>query len=90
MREPPRGRICPIHSKDFIVKTDRINPYKTAPDAMKAMMRVERYLRDCGLEASLVELVKMRASQLNGFAYCIDLHSKDARLAGEASSGFTC
>jgi AhpD family alkylhydroperoxidase len=47
------------------------------------MFSLEKYLRGCGLEASLLELVKFRASQLNGCAYCLDMHSKDARSAGE-------
>jgi AhpD family alkylhydroperoxidase len=41
------------------------------------------YVHECGLEASLLELVRMRASQINGCAYCLDMHSKDARAAGE-------
>jgi AhpD family alkylhydroperoxidase len=44
---------------------------------------MERYVRDCGLEHSLLELVKTRASQINGCAYCIDMHTRDARAAGE-------
>ncbi len=43
----------------------------------------EAYIRGCGLERSLIELVKMRASQINGCAFCIDMHSKDARRTGE-------
>ena len=54
-----------------------------APDGYKALSGVETYLRQCGLERSLIELVKMRASQINGCAYCLDMHSKDARRAGE-------
>jgi len=65
------------------MKTDRIDAYKTAPEAMQAMIGVEDYIRHCGLEKRLVELVKMRASQINGCAFCLDLHSKDAREAGE-------
>ena len=65
------------------MKTDRIDAYKVAPEAMKAMMGVEDDIRTCGLEGSLIELVKMRASQINGCAFCLDLHSKDARRAGE-------
>lgn len=63
--------------------TDRIDPYKAAPKAMAAMMEAERYIKDCGLESSLMELVKIRASQINGCAYCLDLHSKEAREQGE-------
>src|SRR6202161_1300957 len=61
----------------------RINLVKTTPDAYKAMAGLEAYLSKCGLEKPLRELVKLRASQLNGCAYCIDMHWKDARAAGE-------
>jgi AhpD family alkylhydroperoxidase len=61
----------------------RIDYAKVAPGALRAMYSLETYLHDCGLEASLIELVKMRASQINGCAYCLDMHSKDARAAGE-------
>ncbi len=47
------------------------------------MRRLEAYVRQCGLEPSLLELVKVRASQMNGCGYCIDMHTKDARRAGE-------
>ena len=50
---------------------------------MRAMMGLQRYVDDCGLEKLLLELVKTRASQINGCAYCIDMHTKDARAAGE-------
>jgi AhpD family alkylhydroperoxidase len=62
----------------------RLSPPKIAPDGYKALTGVETYLRQCGLEHSLIELVKMRASQINGCAYCLDKHSKDARQAGES------
>jgi AhpD family alkylhydroperoxidase len=64
----------------------RINPYTTAPDAIKPMRGMEEYLKTCGLEHSLIELVKMRASQINGCAYCLHMHSKDARAAGETEA----
>jgi AhpD family alkylhydroperoxidase len=47
------------------------------------MRQLQAHVDDCGLEHSLLELVKMRASQINGCAYCLDMHSKDARAAGE-------
>lgn len=53
------------------------------PAAMQAMYGLEHYVRNSGLETRLLELVKMRASQVNGCAYCIDMHSKDARAEGE-------
>jgi AhpD family alkylhydroperoxidase len=61
----------------------RPNPYKTVPKAYEAMAGLEAYVRSCGLEKPLLELVKLRASQINGCAYCIDMHTKDARAAGE-------
>jgi len=58
--------------------------YKTiAPEAYAAMLQVEAYARTSGLEKPLLELVKTRASQINGCAYCLDMHTKDARVAGE-------
>jgi AhpD family alkylhydroperoxidase len=56
---------------------------KTAPDGYKAMSALENYVRQSGLEHSLLELVKTRASQINGCAFCLDMHTKDARAAGE-------
>lgn len=57
---------------------------KAAPGAARAMYGLGTYLEGCGLEPSLMELVKMRASQINGCAYCMDMHSKDARAKGES------
>ena len=62
----------------------RFDYAKVAPDANEAMRGLERYVRGSGLERSLIELVKIRASQLNGCAYCLDMHTKDARAAGES------
>ena len=64
--------------------TTRLNHTSTASGAYRAMSQLEHYVRNSGLEAPLLELVKMRASQLNGCAYCIDMHTKDARAAGES------
>ncbi|MHB1274019.1 MAG: carboxymuconolactone decarboxylase family protein [Rhodanobacter sp.] len=61
----------------------RIDYRKAAPDAFKAMLDLEAGVRRSGLEHGLLELVKTRASQINGCAYCLDMHSKDARAAGE-------
>jgi AhpD family alkylhydroperoxidase len=61
----------------------RIDVTKVAPEAYQAVLGLEKYVRQSGLEPSLLELVRMRASQINGCAYCIDMHSKDARAAGE-------
>ena len=61
----------------------RLEYGKAAPGAVTAMRHLEVYVRDCGLEHSLLELVKLRASQINGCAYCVDMHTKDARAMGE-------
>ena len=61
----------------------RMNFYQVAPEAMKAMMALENQIQSSGLEQSLMELVKTRASQINGCAFCIDMHTKDARKRGE-------
>ncbi|MCC7080856.1 MAG: carboxymuconolactone decarboxylase family protein [Burkholderiales bacterium] len=63
--------------------TQRIDYPKTAPAGLAAMLGLERYARSSGLSQALLELVKMRASQINGCAYCLDMHSKDARASGE-------
>jgi AhpD family alkylhydroperoxidase len=62
---------------------NRIAYLKVAPGAYKAMLGLEEYLHQCGLEGTLLDLVKLRASQVNGCAYCIDMHWKDLRAAGE-------
>jgi AhpD family alkylhydroperoxidase len=64
--------------------TTRLNSANVVPGAYRAMYQLEQYVRSSGLEASLLELVKIRASQLNGCAYCLDMHTKDARAAGES------
>jgi AhpD family alkylhydroperoxidase len=61
----------------------RLDYRKASPGALRAMAELERYVRECGLEASLIGLIKLRASQINGCAYCIDMHTKEARAAGE-------
>src|SRR6266478_5342162 len=57
--------------------------YTNVPEALRGMYQLEHYIHNSGLEESLGHLVKMRASQINGCAYCLDLHSKDARALGE-------
>ncbi len=61
----------------------RLDPRRAAPKAIEALLRLQTYVNGCGLEHGLLELVKYRASQLNGCAWCIDMHTKDARAAGE-------
>lgn len=55
----------------------------TAPKALKGMLELEKYVHGSGLEKRLYHLIKTRASQINGCAYCLDMHTKDARKAGE-------
>jgi AhpD family alkylhydroperoxidase len=62
----------------------RMSYGKAAPGVYQAMLGLESYLRECGLEANLLDLVKLRASQINGCAYCLDMHSKDLRARGES------
>ncbi len=62
----------------------RLEAHKVAPGAYHAMLGLESYVRSCGLETSLLELVRLRASVMNGCAYCVDMHSKDARAEGES------
>src|SRR3954470_9801107 len=61
----------------------RFNGFKAAPGVYKAMLGLEKYLHTCGLEESLLHLIKLRASQINGCAYCLDMHWKDLRASGE-------
>ena len=62
----------------------RIDYAGVSPAGIQAMLGLQRVVDDCGLEPLLLELVKLRASQLNGCAYCLDMHSKDARALGES------
>jgi AhpD family alkylhydroperoxidase len=62
----------------------RVDAIKAAPAAMQAMLALESYVQSCGLEKSLVHLVKTRASQINGCAYCLDMHTHEARRDGES------
>lgn len=62
----------------------RLDYRRLAPDLMKAMLALERAVAECGLEHGLIELVKTRASQINGCAYCLHMHTRNARAAGES------
>lgn len=61
----------------------RLDPFAVTPTTMRAMIDFEMKVANCGIERSLVELVKTRASQINGCAYCIHMHTRDARAHGE-------
>lgn len=62
----------------------RIDYRKVAPEAIRALAEVERYARGSNIEPALLELVRLRVSMINGCAYCVDMHSKDARARGES------
>ncbi len=62
----------------------RLDYRKTAPQGIKAVLDLQAYVNSSGLEHSLLELIKTRVSQINGCAYCVDMHTKDARAAGES------
>src|SRR5689334_896905 len=67
----------------------RIKIISANQGAYKAMFVLEAYLRQCGLDAKLLDLLRLRVSQINGCAYCLDMHWKELRAAGGASNGFT-
>jgi len=62
----------------------RLSYSKVSPEGTDILQKLERYVKNSGLEADLLGLVKLRASQINGCAYCIDMHTKDARTHGES------
>ena len=62
---------------------ERLNYRKGFPEGIGGILNLEKIIRESGLESSLYELIKIRASQMNGCAYCLDMHTKDARAAGE-------
>ena len=61
----------------------RVDFPRISPEAVRAQLGLESYIHGSALEPSLIELVKLRASMVNGCAYCVDMHTKDARFAGE-------
>jgi AhpD family alkylhydroperoxidase len=81
---PDQRNDKPDESNDKGIKmASRLNYAKAFPDGIHALTNLGRAIGASGLEPSLLELVKIRASQINGCAYCIDMHTKDARAAGE-------
>jgi AhpD family alkylhydroperoxidase len=62
---------------------ERLHYAKVSPGAYHALLGLEKYLHDCGLEVGLLHLIKLRASQINGCAYCLDMHWKDLKSIGE-------
>ena len=72
-----------VESTAFSSEVHRIDYAALAPGALKVLLGVEQYVRQSGLERSLLHLVKLRASYMNGCAYCVDMHTKEARAGGE-------
>lgn len=66
--------------------TQRLNPFAVAPDGVNALLGVEKYLKTSSLDPRLLALVKTRASQINGCAYCLHMHTEEARKAGESDT----
>jgi AhpD family alkylhydroperoxidase len=64
--------------------TQRLSPFTVAPDGVAALIGVEKYLQTCGLDHLLIALVKVRVSQINGCAYCLHMHTEEARKLGES------
>src|SRR5215471_1430963 len=62
----------------------RLTPFTVAPDGIAALVAVENYLKSSGLDHKLMTLVKIRVSQINGCAYCLHLHTEEARKLGES------
>lgn len=63
--------------------TPRLDFRKFNPEPLQTMLAMEKYIAGCGLDHKLLHMLKLRASQINGCAYCIDMHSIDARAVGE-------
>ncbi len=68
----------------------RIPYYEIAPDGMKIMMDMEKYTKTTAIEQKLCELIKIRASQINGCAFCLNMHTADARKMGETEQRLYC
>jgi len=64
----------------------RLNPFAVTPDGVAALTGVEKYLQNCGLDHKLIALVKTRVSQINGCAYCLHMHTQEARQLGETDT----
>jgi AhpD family alkylhydroperoxidase len=66
--------------------THRLNPFTASPNGVTALRGVEKYIQTCGLDQKLLALVKIRASQINGCAYCLHMHTEEARKLGESEA----
>jgi len=83
----PAARIeRPPNQRRTSIMKARLNPYQAAPEAMKAMTGLDGAIESSGLEPSLIDLVKTRASQINGCAFCLHMHTREARGRGESET----
>ncbi len=79
-----RGRKAPAAVMDKVNMEERLSYSSVAPEGTEIIRTLERYVKRSGLEPDLLELVRLRASQINGCAFCIDMHTKNARSHGES------
>ena len=70
--------------------SQRVSYYEISPDGMEIMMSMEKYTKTTSIERKLRELIKIRVSQINGCAYCLNMHSADARKMGETEQRIYC
>ncbi|MCM3713424.1 carboxymuconolactone decarboxylase family protein [Halalkalibacter oceani] len=68
----------------------RVNYFKTNPKVLQLMLQLEEYKKTTGFDSKLIELIKIRASQINGCGFCLDMHTKDARAIGETEQRIYC
>jgi AhpD family alkylhydroperoxidase len=76
--------------KEVIKVEQRVDYYNVAPEALNIMMEMEKYTKTTGIDRNLRELIKIRASQINGCAYCLNMHTADARKMGETEQRLYC
>lgn len=79
-----------FNTKEDTILTSRLDYYSIAPKALQIMLKFEEYNKSTNLEPTLLELVKIRASQINGCAFCLNMHTKDARKKGETEQRIYC
>jgi AhpD family alkylhydroperoxidase len=84
------GRLNRLFIREVINLEPRVDYYKVVPEALKIMMEMEKYTKTTGIDRNLRELIKIRASQINGCAYCLNMHTTDARKMGETEQRLYC
>lgn len=79
-----------LQVKEFFLMSQRVSYYDAAPDGMKIMMDMEKYTKKSAIHRTTRELIKIRVSQINGCAFCINVHTSDARKMGETEQRIYC